>query len=192
MLADKSTSPKNAMPRWWMAPRYEPLLKDAEGLAWQLRGSGVQTLTEDGYLGAAGAAVDAGRADPLAKKWADAMTDNYASLAKAMPVFGELRNCMDLAVVAALLVKEDLPGKTGCDLSLLLDEKQIGVAEYNVPQAVDSRASLVRKGREWILSLSGGVQVDSWSVVSRVETRSQLSATRQQAAAKQRERWWWD
>jgi hypothetical protein len=192
MLANQSATPKNAMPRWWMAPRYEPLLKDAEGLAWQLRGSGVQTLTEDGYLGAAGAAVEAGRADPLAKKWANAMTDNYATLAKAMPVFGELRNCMDLAVVAALLVKEDLPAKTGCDLSLLLDEKQIGVAQYNVPKTVDSRASLIRKGREWILSLSGGVQVDSWSVVSRVETRNELSATRQQAAARQPERWWWD
>src|SRR5262249_55509938 len=65
---------KPAMPRWWMAPHYEPLLKDAEGLAWQLRGSGVQTLTEDGYLDSHGSAVTAGKEDPLGKKWADAMT----------------------------------------------------------------------------------------------------------------------
>ena len=101
MLAGRSApAPKNAMPRWWMAPHYDALLKDEAGLAWQLRGSGVQTLTEDGYLTAAGAEPTPGREDPLAKKWAAAMTSHYDSLAKSLPVFAELRNCIDLAVVA--------------------------------------------------------------------------------------------
>ncbi|HMC10073.1 MAG TPA: DUF1598 domain-containing protein, partial [Pirellulaceae bacterium] len=187
-----SPQPKSAMPRWWMAPHYEPLLKDADGLTWQLRGRGVQTLTEDGYLGSSGAVVNTGREDPLAKKWADAMTSKYESLAKALPVFAELRNCMDLAVVAALLVKEDLPMKTGCDVSLLLDENRIAVAQYSVPKTVDSQASLVRKGKDWILSLSGGVQVDSWSVLEHVETRAKLGETRRDAQAANADRWWWD
>jgi hypothetical protein len=192
LLTTRSAAPpKSAMPRWWMAPYYQPLLRDSAGLAWQLRGSGVQTLTEDGYLGSAGA-VNAGREDPLAKKWADTMTSRYEALSKALPVFAELRNCMDLAVVAALLVKEDLPAKTGCDLSLVMDEKRVAVAEYSVPKTVDSRASLVRKGQDRILSLSGGVQIDSWSVVNRMETRSELGQTREQAVLSKSERWWWD
>jgi Protein of unknown function (DUF1598) len=185
--------PKSAMPRWWMAPHYEPLLQDTDGLAWQLRGSGVQTLTEAGYLSSsAAAATRANKEDPLAKKWAAAMTSKFDSLARALPVFAELRNCMDLAVIAALLVKEDLPAKAGCDLSLLLDEKRIVVAEYPVPQTVASKASFVRTGAGWILSLSGGVQVDSWSVLERVETSPALSDARRAAAAARRERWWWD
>jgi len=192
LLAARSASPKSAMPRWWMAPRYEPLLKDAGGLAWQLRGSGVQTLTEDGYLSSSGGVASAGREDALAKKWADTMTSNYQALAKALPAFAELRNCMDLAVIAALLAKEDLPTKANCDLALLLDEKKIAVAEYDVPKTVDSRASLVRKGSGWIVSLSGGVQVDSWSILSRVETRPELTTTRQGAATTKPGQWWWD
>jgi hypothetical protein len=193
MLASRAApAPQNAMPRWWMAPNYDPLLKDEPGLAWQLRGSGVQTLTEDGYLSAAGAESRPGREDPLAKKWAAAMTSHYDSLAKSMPVFAELRNCFDLAVVAALLVKERLPAKARCDLSLLLDEKKLAVAEYHVPQKVDSKASLIRKGKGHILSLSGGVQVDSWSVLNRVETSAGLSTTRQSAAPQDTSRWWWD
>src|SRR5262249_14943470 len=184
--------PKSAMPRWWMAPRYEPLLKDSDGRAWQIRGSGVQTLTEDGYLGSAGAVVNAGRSDPTAKKWADAMTDHFERLAKAFPVFGELRNCMDLAVVGALLTKEDLPATAGCDLALLLDEKRLAVAEYQVPKTIDSRASLVRRGSDWILSLSGGVQIDSWSVLNHVETKAALTTTRQSAIPPSKTRWWWD
>jgi hypothetical protein len=192
LLAGRSAPPpKNAMPRWWMAPHYEPVLKDEAGLAWQLRGSGVQTLTEDGYLSSSGGVVSAGREDALAKKWADAMTSNYDSIAKAMPVFAELRNCMDLAVIASLLVKEGLPAKANCDLALLLDDKRIAVAEYHVPKTVDSRASLIRKGPGWILSLSGGVQVDSWSVLNRSETRVELTTTRQDAA-RTIDRWWWD
>jgi hypothetical protein len=192
LQARSAAPPKSAMPRWWMAPHYEPLLKDADGLAWQLRGSGVQTLTEDGYLQPSGAVANAGKEDTLAKKWAGAMTSNYASLARAMPTFAELRNCMDLAVVAALLVKEDLPAKAGCDLSLLLDDRRVAVAEYHVPKTVDSRASLVRKGSSWILSLSGGVQVDSWSVLERIETTAELTDKRREATKSRRERWWWD
>jgi hypothetical protein len=192
LLGGRSASPKSAMPRWWMAPHYEPLLKDADGLAWQLRGSGVQTLTEDGYLASSGSVTKSGREDLLAKKWADTMTSNYAALANTLPAFAELRNCMDLAVIAALFVKEDLPARANCDLSLLLDEKRIAVAEYHVPRTVDSRASLVRKGAGWIIGLSGGVQIDSWSVLSRTETRSELIQVRQDALAEQPSRWWWD
>jgi hypothetical protein len=193
LLGGRSAArPKTAMPRWWMAPKYEPLLKDVDSLAWQLRGSGVQVLTEDGYLGSSGAVANTGREDPLAKKWADAMTSNYPALAKALPVFAELRNCIDLAVVAALLVKEDMPRKAGCDLAMLHDENRIAIAEYPIPKSVDSRASLIRKGRDWIISLSGGIQVDSWSALDHIETNAELTQTRRNANPSASERWWWD
>ena len=109
-----AAAPKTAMPRFWLAPKYEPLLKDEEGLAWQLRGSGVQALTEDGYVTASGEIVDrVGKEEPLAKKWVETMSARYEELSAAAPVFAELRGCMDLAVVAALLTKEDLPGLAG-------------------------------------------------------------------------------
>jgi hypothetical protein len=191
LQAPSAPPPKNAMPRWWMAPRYETLLKDEHGLAWQLRGTGVQTHSESGYLRPAEGG-DAAKDDPLAKKWADAMTANYPALARTIPVFAELRNCMDLAVLAALVVKEDLQAKSGCELSLLLDERQLAVSDYALPGKVDSRASFVKKGSGWILSLSGGVQVDSWSVLERVETTPALTDRHRQAAANRRDHWWWD
>ena len=39
-------------PRFWLEPKYEALLRDAEGLAWELRGSGVKALTEEDFLAA--------------------------------------------------------------------------------------------------------------------------------------------
>jgi hypothetical protein len=197
LQADSAPAPRSAMPRWWMAPRYEPVLRDAQGLAWQLRGPGVQTLGEEAFLGRGGKAVAAPAKDPakdrsLAKRWADAMTERYAALAAKLPVFAELRNCMDLAVVGALLVKEDLPARCGCDLGLLMDEKRLAVAEYHVPRAVAAQASLIRKDREWIISVSGGVEIDAWSVLDREETSNSLADVRLKATAPKPDRWWWD
>jgi hypothetical protein len=192
LKARNAPPPKNAMPRWWMAPHYEAVFKDPDGLAWELRGTGVQVLTEDGYLEAGGAATSRGREEPLAKKWAEAMTAKYEALAEQRPVFAELRNCVDLAVVAALLEKHGLVRRAGCDLSLLLDDRQLAIGIYPVPKTVASRASLVRKGNGWILSLSGGVQVDSWSVVERAENNEDVTRTAREAMATRRGQWWWD
>jgi len=74
----------------------------------------------------------------------------------------------------------------------LLDEGRIAVAEYPVPKMVDSRASLVRKGRDWIISLSGGIQVDSWSVLEHTETGEKLPKLRTSATPAASNRWWWD
>jgi hypothetical protein len=41
------------------------------------------------------------------------MTAKYEELSQKEAVFGQLRNCMDLAVIAALIVKERLPEKAG-------------------------------------------------------------------------------
>jgi Protein of unknown function (DUF1598) len=193
LQAPAAPTPRNAMPRFWLAPCYDPILQDPAGLAWQLRGSGVQAEAEEGRLGAQGKAIVArGKENSPAHMWAETMTAKYDALAAALPIFAELRNCMDLAVVAALLLKEDLPVKAGCDLALLLDDERIKVAEYHVPQTVDSRASLIRKGQQWIVGVSGGVEIDSWAVVSRTEVRPDLADKRKQAESVENNRWWWD
>jgi hypothetical protein len=195
MLEESSaTAPRAAIPRFWMAASYEPLLRDAEGLAWKLQGPGVKTLADDDPMTSSAAKNLNGRhrGKSLAEKWADSMTAKYDPLSNALPVFAELRNCMDLAVISALLVKEDLPGKSRCDLSLLLDEKRVQVAEYEVPKTVVSQASLVKKGQQWIVGVSGGVEIDSWSILDRVEVDSKLDNVRMQSAPETIDRWWWD
>jgi NADH-quinone oxidoreductase subunit D len=42
MFSGRTAGLQNMMPRWWLAPNYEPIRRDAEGLAWELRGSGVK------------------------------------------------------------------------------------------------------------------------------------------------------
>jgi len=193
MLRAGSERPRSAAPRWWMAPRYDPLLSDGDSLAWRIRGQGVETLSEDG-LPQRGQRAERQQSDDdsLAKQWAEAMTARYEALAAKISVFGQLRNCMDLSVVAALMIHHDLPTRAGCDLALFWDEKRLAVAEYHVPKTLTSRASLLKAGREWIVGVSGGVEIDSWSVLKQVEVSPELADLRAKAAPDRTERWWWD
>jgi hypothetical protein len=187
-----NTRMANAMPRWWLATNYDPMLTDAEGLSWELRGAGVKAMTEDDFIAANGARERSGKASPLAQKWADNMTAKYEELSERDPIFGELRNCMDLAVIGALIVKERLAEKGACDLSYLLDPSGTKVDEFDVPKQVDSKVSFVKKGRNWIISASGGVQIHSWGVADRKEQGESLAPVRDKAANRESKSWWWN
>ena len=82
----------------------------------------------------------------MAQKWAENMTNQFAALAVAEPIFGELRNCMELAIVGALIVKERLPDKAGYSLPVLMTSADLQPAEFNAPKQVPSQASVLPKG----------------------------------------------
>lgn len=177
-------------PRWWLVPDYQPVLVDPAGLAYELRGSSVKCLTEETVFAANGAQTT-GKSSPAAQKWAEMMTTKYAALAQKEPIFAELQNVMDLAVVAALIKKEDLAHKAGHSLPLLLNAKQLPADEMAHVKQTDSVASLIQKGSNWVISASGGVQINSWAVADKKETSDKVVEARNQAANKNTN-WWWD
>lgn len=182
---------QNLLPRWWLATHYEPLLADRGGLAWQLRGQGVKCMSEDDFLAADGGRKRTGKSSPAAQKWADLMTKKYNELSLKEPVFGELRNCMDLAVVAALIFKEDLPGKAGLDLGPLVDADRFATHQYLVAERVRSKASMLETGNGFLISASGGVRVNSWQAASR-QQQGDLAAIRAKITGDRGDRWWWN
>ena len=123
LLKAKRRMPTSATPRWWMACNYEPLARSEDKTAWQIRGPGVKVMTENDFVAPGGQVRGSGQQDPIAREWADAMTQKYEELTLKNPVFGELRNIMDLCVVAALVKKENLSGLAGCELPTLLGGK---------------------------------------------------------------------
>ena len=123
MLKTSNAPLDNLMPRWWMACNYLPLGRSEDGLAFELRGQGVKVLTEDEVV-TSGNVAGTGKANPIAQKWADLMTEHYDELSLRESAFGELRNVMDLCVVAALIAKENLLQKAGCSLPTLTAHRQ--------------------------------------------------------------------
>jgi hypothetical protein len=189
MLGRAPRGTANPMPRWWLAPDYEPLRRDGDGLAWEIRGQGVKCMTEQDLFTASGGRQHTGRAEPTAQRWAELMTNKYDELAREDSAFGQLRNVMDLAVVAALLAKENLLVRSGLEMPALTSEALLD--QYNAPRKVASQASFVKKGRNWVISVSGGVQIYPWQVADRTEVASDLSAARPKVDSAAANAWWW-
>lgn len=162
-----NSASKNLQSRWWMACDYNAIEHSKDKLAWKLSGNGIKTLTEVEQVSADGTRVAKGKADPIAKKWADLFTSKLDELAVKEPVFGELRNVMDLCVVAVIIESQGLEDLAACDLSSLLGEKAIvQLNKVDFPTSLDPQCSFVRTAQGFLVSASGGVMVDSWNIVS--------------------------
>jgi hypothetical protein len=185
-------TPRNPLPRWWIAYGERPVECDAEGLSWRIARPGIQVRTAAGRLEADGRIVTEAESDRIAKQWADSMTAKYDELAIVEPVFGQLRGCMDLALVTAILASGDLLKHAGLDLPMLLDEARLQPAQYRVPKSVASQARALRRGDNWVVSVSGGVELDVPRVVNSAEVKTQVREARMQAAPNHSDSWWWN
>jgi hypothetical protein len=188
MIPARGRGVNNMMPRWWLAPNYEPLAKTADGLAWELRGPGVKCLTEDDYLTETGAKEGSGQAGGAAAKWAQNMTDKFGELAEHDSSFGHLRNIMDLAVIGALIEKEQLLGAAKLDAPWLMGQEELD--RYAVPKQTTSKASAVRKRGGWVISASGGVEMTPWQIAEQAETVESVGEARDEMAGDVAEFWW--
>ena len=179
-------------PRWWMACDYDALTRSEDGLSWRITGQGVKTLTEQDEIGKDGSAKGTGRKDKLAEQWAGKMTENYAGLSKKITVFRDLRNIMDLTVIATLISQERLDEKAGLDLSVLRGAEHIETGGFQVPKAVSPQCSFVRGRAGWVVTTSGGVDINAFGVVQKQKTDDSVGETRRTALASTDKQWWWD
>lgn len=173
-----------ALPRFWLEADYDPIARDPDELAWGIGGRRMKCLTESDVAAAGGMKRGAAPADAIARSWCDAMTASYDDLAAKQPVFAELVNCVDLAVVAALIKGRQLDARAGCDLTPLTDPAGLKMPSYEVPSSVPTVATGFKKGAAWVLSASGGVKFQPWQFATATTESADLVALRTTALAR--------
>ena len=99
-------------PRWWMACDFEALTRSEDGLVWKFSGNRIKTMTEQDLIGKDGVAKGSGKVDRVAQGWANKMNQSLPELSVQMPIFGQLKNLMDMTVVATLIRQEGI-GRQG-------------------------------------------------------------------------------
>ena len=171
------------LPRFWLEAQYSPIARDPDELGWKLTGGKMVCLTETDLLAREGMKRGSGRTDKNAARWCERMTAYYDDLASNKPVFRELMNCVDLAVVAALIDSRQLADRAGLDLSLLKDTSSVQLSRYEVPKQVPTVAHGMKRGSRWILSASGGVQFQPWAFLENVVEVQDVGSRRQLALA---------
>lgn len=192
MLSESRVKLTNMMPRWWLACSYEPLARSDDGLAWELRGSGVKVMTEDDYVSDQGQVAVTGKQNPVAARWAELMTQYYDALSAKDSIFGQLRNVMDLCVVAALIDQEQLLTRAGCELPCLTGVSgEFQMESWPAPKTVSTQCSVIKRGRDYLITASGGVQIDAYRHAARSEVSADVGQVRDKTKPAAN-RWWWN
>ena len=92
-------------------------------------------------------------------------------------MFAALRNLMDMCVVAALIEREDFEGRSGCDLSLLNStDSRLQVGNLEIPRTIATEASTIKKGRQHVITASGGVELDPWPMIRKTQIDTKINA----------------
>ena len=184
-----------ALPRFWLEADYDPIARDADELAWRIGGRRMKCCTESDLAAKDGVRRGAAPADAVAERWCESMTAQYDKLAAKQPIFAELVNCVDLAVVAALIKGRQLDQRAGLDLAPLLDEAKVPLPRYEVAATVPTVASGIKKGTTWVLSASGGVQFQPWAFAANANAVADVGDARTAAMTARpaaKTSWWWD
>lgn len=160
--AEKTGTPQAlSMLRWWFTTNYKALHATKDGQAFEIIGSGVKMLSENELIGKLGNRVGTGKSDQLTQQFASEFTKNFEQLSQQYPVYGELRNVFDLALITMLIKSEDLHTRVQWDLDYFLDENGYRVVQAVSPTAVESVISYRLVGGKTVLAgVSGGVLLD--------------------------------
>ncbi len=186
-------APGTTQPRWWMESDYDAIEHSDDRLAWRLVGRGVKALTEQQYIDAQGVRRSTGVVNKTAERWAQLFTEKFDALCGHNAAFGDLRNIMDLNIVATVIRGHELDQVARCDLGLLYGEQGgLQTPAWTSPKTVAPECSFIRGRAGWTVSASGGVAINPWRiVVEKAQVDENLKVVHVNAADAPRS-WWWD
>lgn len=194
--------------RWWFTLNYEAISMTKERNAYELIGPGVRVLSENELLTETGRRMGTGRANLPAQEFAHGFTENVEAMGRKYPVYAELRNVFDLAMIASLIKNEGIADRIDWNLTYFGDGDRMSatheIARHDVAKQVDSVlnhriAETSKDGRRFrhtLIGISGGVVVDAGRLSSQLLIEDQyglMDAEREQSKpARDMTSWWWD
>jgi hypothetical protein len=191
--------PSMGLLRWWFTADYDALLTSPEHDVYELQGKGVQLLSENEFLSQQGTRIATGQADDFNRRFAANFTEHLATMAQKYPIYAELQNVFDLALVCAVLKHDRVCDRIGWHRLGFADPRVAEVGRGVVPTTVESVANGTTLGKGRVMAvISGGVQVDvgehARSSAMRLDDRDRLAKERRSAAPPrlQTHDWWWD
>ena len=187
----------NTLQRWWFTPLYDAFKQSSDGDAFQFSGQRVQLMSQSEQVSASGKRSVAATQAVSIEKFARQFTERYEDVAEVLPIFAELQNIIDLAILVALFEKEQLPQRVGWSMELFLDEAKTPLAKGNSPSKVASVCNYRKAGRSIIGLVGGGVSISPNQLLRQVSferqgNRELESSVRDSAPTDDLKTWWWD
>ncbi len=194
----RPTGMKNALQRWYFEPNYDCVQVNEDETGMQLVGNGVKLVGENERVAADGSRKKTGRDSSASRAFTRSFTKNYNKLADKHPVYGELRNLMDLSVVAAFIQEMDFYGKSGWEMKVLSDEGAFRTQLSRVPKVVEPAINAVWKGNTFMTPIGGGVSIQPRMALKsenlKQDKNGKIDTLRKSLGVEGlgEDQWWWD
>ena len=186
----------NALQRWYFTPDYERVRATDDDLGIELVGRGVKLVGADEVVLPDGRRMSADRPDRASKTFTETFTRKYAEIAARTPVYAQLRNLVDLSIVAAWMQEHDAYGKAGWGAETLRQEASYPIERLVAPVEVSPAINAIQRGNRLVTPIGGGVTMqprlalDPQNVVA--DDEGTVAAARGEKLDLPADRWWWD
>jgi hypothetical protein len=206
---DGSLPPMDVV-RWWFTLNYDDVVSDADRMVFTFNGSGVKVLSENELLDEQGKRIHTGQSHGPTKAFARDFTKHFEKIATQYPIYRELKNVFDMALVSSLIRHQDLAKQVNWNLTYFGSEHSPNQLTYKVrhePVArqvnsvMNQRVLKFRKPtstvKHTLVGVSGGISYDAHEVMSaeriKTETDSKLAnETKRSRPQNDQTNWWWD
>jgi hypothetical protein len=194
--ANPSDVARNAMQRWYFVPEYDSIRISPDGLAMELVGDGVKLIGENEMVSNSGTRSASGRVDRASDSFVKSFTHRYEELAREVPVYGQLRNLIDMAIAAAYVQENDLYGEVNWSMDVFGDESQIPTESYEAPRQVESAVNVIWKGNTLMTPIGGGVNIQPREALRNLledeDGKVEKAHEMIDVSKIDKSQWWWD
>lgn len=187
---------RNALVRWYFVPNYECVRMSPDGNAMKIEGQGVKLVGEDEVVTHSGDRQStAGAQNRASRVFTRSFTERYEKVATVCPVYAELRNLIDLSIVAAYMRQEDIFGKAKWDMPVFGDEQKYSIETGAAPKFAPSACAAYSKGGRLMTPIGGGIEIHPAVALNQenlISGEDDSVEQTKQAVAVPEGRWWWN
>ncbi len=197
-IEEATTRSAATMQRWFFQPNYNSVTVAEDSMAMELTGSGVQLLGENETVSKQGKRTRTGKLNKASQKFTASFTKAYDKLAEVSPIYGELRNLMDLSIAAAFIQKMGLYEKADWSMDSFGDESIVSVERFRAPQKVDAVLNAVWRGSSLLPAIAGGVTIQPRVSLNSdrvtIDTEGKINGVKSSIEFDNLAdgQWWWD
>ncbi|MFT7631249.1 MAG: hypothetical protein ACI87E_002286 [Mariniblastus sp.] len=197
--------------RWWFTLNYDDIVADAARSTFTFNGTGVKVLSETEFIDDQGERVHTGTSHGPTKSFARDFTNHFDAMADEYPVYRQLKNVFDMALVASLIRNQDLSSKTqwnrtffgsaqsDSDGRLVYQVRRDRVATQ-VDSVLNDKILKIRKSsstiKHHIVGVSGGISFNVSEILEKgiqADVDGGLAEESLKAKPDAEElTWWWD
>ena len=185
--------------RWWLTMKYSAIVHNPDRSFFEIQGASVMAQSENQFLNSQGQHLPTGKSEPVNRQFVENFTRHYSELAQRDPVFADLRNIFDMALVAALCRQEHLHQRANWELGAFAPGGDYHPAVVQAPTVVESVLNhrAYNGGRDIVVQVAGGVQADIAGIardqsIAKEDAGLDEVAKRGKNPALPEGRWWWD